>query len=99
MSYDAWLATLQKMVDQGARGSDAEYDDILDFLHRTMTTIDINAADADELQTVLNVSAPTAEAILTRRIRRKFIDLADLKTVPGVDATGIERRARLIFFQ
>ncbi len=99
MSYDAWLATLQKMVDQGARGSDAEYDDILDFLHRTMTTIDINAADADELQTVLNLPAPTAEAILARRSRRKFMDLADLKTVPGVDATSIERRARLIFFQ
>jgi competence protein ComEA len=99
MSYEAWLATLQKMVDQGARGSDAEYDDIMDFLHRTMTTIDVNAADADELQFVLNVPAATAEAILARRRSRVFIDLADLKTVPGVDAAGIDRRARLIFFQ
>jgi competence protein ComEA len=99
MSYEAWLATLQKMVDQGARGSDAEYDDIMDFLHRTMTTIDVNAADTDELQSVLNVSAATAEAILARRRDRRFSDLADLKTVTGVDAAGIDRRARLIFFQ
>ena len=53
-SLDEWRDTMQKMVDRGARGTDEQYDDILDYLHRTMTTIDVNAAEAQELAEVLN---------------------------------------------
>jgi DNA uptake protein ComE-like DNA-binding protein len=71
----------------------------MDYLHRTMTTIDVNTADADELQIVLHVSQPTAQAILARRSIQKFKDLAGLKSVPGVDAATVEAKARLIFFK
>lgn len=99
MSYDAWRDTVQRMVDQGARGTDEQFEDIMDYLHRTMTTINVNAADADELEVVLNVPETAAKAIIARRSTRKFSGLADLKSVTGVDGATVDAKARLIFFK
>jgi len=98
-SLDDWRDTMQKMVDRGASGTDDQYDDILDYLHRTMTTINVNSADADELATVLNASDSTVKLIIARRARKKFAGLADLKTVPGVDASTVDSKSRMIYFQ
>jgi len=97
-SYDAWHDTVQKMVDLGAKGTDEQYDDVMDFLHRTMTTIDVNSADPDELEIVLNTSETTAQAIVARRRTKKITGLADLKSIPGIDASTVDSKARLIFF-
>ena len=99
MSYDAWHDTVQKMVDRGASGTDEQFEDIMDYLHRTMTTINVNAAAASELEIVLNLPEPVAKAIIARRSTRKFSDLADLKSVEGVDASTVDTNARLIFFK
>jgi len=99
MSYGAWHDTVQNMMDRGATGTDQQFADVMDYLHRTMTTIDVNAADADELQIVLQVPEATAQAILARRSTQKFTGLADLKSVPGVDASTVEAKAKLIFFK
>ena len=50
MGYDNWHDTVQKMVDQGADGTDEQFDDVMDYLHRTMTTIDVNHAEVGELR-------------------------------------------------
>jgi competence protein ComEA len=99
MSYDAWHDTVQTMMDRGATGTDQQFADVMDYLHRTMTTIDVNTADADELQTVLHVPEATAQAILARRSTQKFTGLADLKSVPGMNAAAVDARAKLIFFK
>jgi len=99
MSYDAWHDTVQNMMDRGATGTDQKFADVMDYLHRTMTTIDVNTADADELQTVLHVPEATAQAILARRSTQKFTGLADLKSVPGVNAAAVDAKAKLIFFK
>ena len=99
MGYDNWHDTVQKMVDQGPDGTDEQFDDVMDYLHRTMTTIDVNHASADELETVLDVSEKVANAIIARRTVRRFTDLSDLKSVPGITAPGLDARSRLIFFQ
>jgi competence protein ComEA len=99
MSYDAWHDTVQKMVDRGASGTDEQFEDIMDYLHRTMTTINVNAADEDELEIVLNLPEAAAKAIIARRSTRRFTDLADLKSVAGVDAATVDAKARLIFFK
>ncbi|MDB6085349.1 MAG: hypothetical protein JWN43_3230 [Gammaproteobacteria bacterium] len=95
---DAWQDTVQKMADRGAHGTDAQFDDVMAYLHRNLTTIDVNTADADELATVLDVPDATANAIVTRRTARKFSGLDDLKSVPGVDPSVLDAKARLIFF-
>jgi len=97
-SVDEWQDTLQAMVDRGAHGTDSQFDDIMDYLHRTTTTINVNTADADELRLVLNVSDGVANAIVTRRAAKKIRDLNDLKTVSGVDAAALDTKARFIFF-
>jgi len=99
MSYDAWRDTVQTMIDRGASGTDQQFADVMDYLHRTMTTIDVNTADAEELEIVLHVPDSTAQAILARRSTQKFTSLADLESVPGVDAPTAEAKARLIFFK
>lgn len=98
-SLDDWRDTMQKMVDRGASGTDDQYDDILDYLHRTMTTIDVNSADVHELATVLELPGPAAKLIIARRAVRKFVDLNDLKSIAGVDAAIVDARAKLIYFQ
>jgi len=97
-SYDAWHDSVQKMVDLGARGTDDQYDDIMDYLHRMVTTIDVNSADPDELEMVLNASESTAQAIVARRKKKKFAGMADLKSIPGIDASTLDEKARMIFF-
>ena len=99
MSYDAWHDTVQKMIDRGADASDQQLDDIMDYLHRTMTTIDVNSADTDELSIVLDAPDPVVKAVIARRKTRKFTGLDDLKTVSGIDAAKLDARARLLFFQ
>ena len=99
MSFDAWHDTVQNMMDRGATGTDQQFADVMDYLHRTMTTIDVNTADADELQIVLRVPEAAAQAILARRSTQKFTSVADLESVPGVDASAVEAKARLIFFK
>src|ERR1035437_3157670 len=94
-SYDAWQDTVQKMVDLGAKGTGQQYDDIMDFLHRTITTIDVNSADPDELEIVLNASETTAQAIIARRRTKRFTGLADLKSISGVDKSIVDSKARL----
>ena len=99
MSYDAWHETVQKMLDRGAVATDDQLQDIMDYLHQTMTRIDINGADAQEIEIVLNVSPQQAQAIVARRTAKKFRDLADLKSVSGLDAAALDAKARLISFQ
>jgi len=99
MSYDAWHETVQKMIDRGAVGTDDQLEDIMVYLHRTMTTINVNTADVDELTIVLDVSDSVARTIVTRRGKRKFADLADLKSVQGIDVSAVDARARLIYFK
>ena len=99
MSYSAWHDTVQTMIDRGASGTDEQIDDIMDYLHRTATTINVNTANADELELVLNVPEAVAKAIVARRSTQKFIDLPDLKSMPGIDKATIDTKARLIFFK
>jgi competence protein ComEA len=97
-SIEDWQDTLQAMVDRGAQGTDSQFDDIMDYLHQTMTTINVNTADVEELRFVLNVSQEVAKAIVARRTAKKIRDLNDLKTISGIDAAALDRKLRCIFF-
>lgn len=97
-SYEAWHDTVQAMVDRGATGTDQQFEDVMDYLHRTLTTIDVNNADADELQIVLSVPESVARAIIKRRAQRRFTSLADLESISGTARAALQAKARLIFF-
>jgi DNA uptake protein ComE-like DNA-binding protein len=99
MSYEAWHETVQTMIDRGANGTDEQLQDIMDYLHQTMTRIDVNAADAGELEIVLGISPAQSAAVVARREQRKFKDLADLKSVAGLSSASLDAKARLLAFQ
>lgn len=98
-SYDAWHDTVQRMIDLGANGTDDQLDDIMDYLHHTMTTIDVNTADPDELQIVLDISEKIANAIVARRKTKQFTSLSDLKSIPGIHPSTIDAKSQMIFFK
>jgi competence protein ComEA len=98
-SLDDWRDTMQRMVDRGASGTDDQYDDVLRYLHRTMTTIDVNSADADELATILDAPDESVKLIIARRASKRFLDLSDLKSIPGLDAASLDAKQKLIYFQ
>ena len=60
------------------------------YFQRSLTLIDVNHADEDELSAVLGVDEKTAIAIVQRRTDRRFKTAADLEAVPGVDKARIE---------
>jgi hypothetical protein len=98
--YDAWHDTVQKMIDHGANGTADEYGLIMQFLFKNMTVVDINHADAETLGTVLHASPAAVAAIIARRRKRPFKDLADLETaVGGLNRSFLEAKKRMIFFQ
>jgi transcriptional accessory protein Tex/SPT6 len=99
MDYDSWHDIVQKMLDRGADATDDQLQDIMDWLHHTLTTINVNSADPDELQLVLDVTPQVARDIVARRTAHRFADLADLKSVPGIDSSVLDAKTRLIFFQ
>ena len=98
--YDAWHDTVQKMIDRGARGTQEEFGLVMDYLFLNMTPVDVNHGDADMLMGVLHTDEKSAQAIIARRTKRPFKDLADLeKSVSGLDRKLLESKKRMIFFQ
>jgi len=97
---DTWHDTVQKMIDRGARGTQDEFELVMDFLYQNVTPVDVNHADADTLAAILHTSQTAAQAIVARRTSRPFKDLADLEgSVPGLDKALLDSKKRMIFFQ
>jgi Helix-hairpin-helix motif len=99
LSYQAWHDTVQTMIDRGAQASDEQLDDIMDYLHRTLTTVNVNTADPEELALVLDLPDAAVKAIVARRKSHRFDSLADLKTVTGLNGTALDAKSRLLFFK
>jgi hypothetical protein len=98
--YDAWHQTVQDMIDRGAQGTQDDFALVMQFLYENMTTIDVNHADEEDLMTILKTTKPVADAIIARRSKKAFKDIADLENaVPGLDAALLEAKKRMIHFQ
>jgi competence protein ComEA len=99
-----WQATINKMVDLGAKASDAELAATLDYLAAhypadEVPRINVNKCRAIDLESGLTLKRSQAAAIIEYREKNgPFRSLEDLKKVPGLDAAKIEaKRDRLIF--
>jgi competence protein ComEA len=98
--YDAWHDTVQSMIDRGANGTQEEFGLVMQFLFENMTPVDVNHADAETLEAVLHASPAQAQAIIDRRQKRPFKDLADLEAgIQGLDHAALDAKKRMIFFQ
>ena len=95
---------MDKMIALGAKGTQKEFDDILEFLAVTypgeeVPKIKVNEARAVELESGLSLPRSQAAAIVAYRTKNgDFKSIEDLKKVPGVDVAKIEaRKDRLLF--
>ena len=97
-SWSQWQGIFNQMRGYGAAGTQEQWDHIYTYFQHSLTFIDVNHADEDELSAVLGVDEKTAIAMVQRRTDRRFQNAADVEAVPGVDKAKIESVApRLLF--
>jgi competence protein ComEA len=99
-SKEQWSAVVDEMVSRGAEASDAEINQIVDYLTKTQgIKVKVNKAAADELAGVLEIPAGSASSIVAYREKNgNFKSVEDLKKVPGLDAKAIDsKKDRLDF--
>lgn len=97
-SWSGWKDIFNQMSGYGAAASEEQWDHIHRYFQRSLTLIDVNHADEDELSAILGVDEKTAIAIVQRRIDRRFASAAELEAVPGVNKDRVEAIApRLLF--
>jgi hypothetical protein len=97
-TWSEWQGVFNQMNGYGAVAAPQQWDHIYKYFQRSLTLIDVNHADEDELSGVLGIDERTAIAIVQRRADRKFDSSADLESVPGVNKTLIEPlKPRLLF--
>lgn len=99
-SRSEWSALVYSMKDMGADGTNAEMEEIVDYLTAhfgkggataTAAKTNVNKATAKDIETGLGVTAKEAEAIVAYRAKNgDYKDLAGLKKAEGVDAAKID---------
>jgi len=99
-----WQATVDKMITLGAKGSDKDFQTIVDYLAKNypgeeVPRIHVNEARAIDLESGLSLLRSQARAIIAYRDKNgPFKSIRDLENVPGVDVAKIEaKKDRLIF--
>jgi competence protein ComEA len=101
-THEEWGAVVGEMAASGARGTDDEFNEIVDYLAAAfpkIPKINVNKAAAKDLENGLELSAKEAEALVHYREEKgSFKSIEDLEKVPGVDAKKIEaKKDRLSF--
>ena len=99
---EEWGALVGEMVADGAQGTEAEFNEIVDYLATAFPKtpkINVNKATASDLAGGLELTAKEAEAIVHYREEKgSFKSLEDVEKVPGVDSKKIEaKKDRLTF--
>lgn len=102
---DGWTQVVGEMIARGAQGSDDDFGEIVDYLTSNfppkteVKKVNVNKADASELQSELQLVQKDATAIVGyRKQNGDFKTLDDLRKVPGIDAAKLESVKQKIAF-
>ena len=104
LTREGWEATIGDMVARGARGTDQDFQAILDylatnFLGEASRPLNVNTATPVELESVLLLLRKEAAAVIAYREKNGLFKSADdLKKVPGIDAKKIEAQKDRLYF-
>jgi competence ComEA-like helix-hairpin-helix protein len=94
-----WEDILNKMIEKGASGSDADFENVFGYLQRNYGTVAVNRAPADEIAVVLSLSTKDAEAIVSfRKANGPFADFEALKKVPNIDLKKLDEHKEAVAF-
>jgi competence protein ComEA len=98
LTRDGWSDTIADMVRRGAKGTDDELAQVLDylatnFLGEAQRPLNVNTASQIDLETVAGLLRKEAAAVLEYRDKNgPFKNLDDMKKVPGLDFKKIDSR-------
>jgi competence protein ComEA len=95
LNKDEWEEVVNNMVAMGATGTDAELDTIVQYLAKSfpVVKVNVNKAGAKDLMGPLGLTQDEANAIVAYREKNGgFKEADDLKKVPGVDGTKIDKK-------
>src|SRR6516165_12304232 len=97
---DIWQSVVDDMKGRGADGSNEDFKAIVDYLGKYFgPNVNVNTAAAKELADNLDLTASEAAAIVKYRTDNgNFKAFADLKKVPGLDASKLEPIQKRIKF-
>ena len=102
---DGWTQLTGEMISRGAQGSDDDFATVADYLtanfppNSDVKKVNVNQAAAPELQSVLQLTADQAGAIVDyRKQHGKFKTLDDLKKVQGLDPAKVDSNRDKIAF-
>jgi len=102
---DGWNALVDDMVERGAKGTDEEFGQVVDYLAANFpktaagAKINVNQASAKELSAGLGISEKQAHAVVEyREAKGKFKSIEDLLRVPDIDAASITANKNKIEF-
>ncbi len=102
LTRDGWAGVIQGMITRGAKVSEDEFPVVLDylsthFLGEAAEPLNVNTAPQIDLEAVAGLLRREAAAIIEYREKHgPFKTLDDLKTVPGLDFSKIDRRRDFI---
>ncbi len=105
LTRDGWIETIDRMKAFGAAGADDEFAAVLDYLAthfkgETVRPLDMNTAEAIDLESVLQLLRRESKAVLDYRSKRgKFSSLDDLKGLDPAIYKKIEAKKDRIVFQ
>jgi competence ComEA-like helix-hairpin-helix protein len=112
-SRGQWESVVNKMRTGGATMTDAEYTNVVDYLvahfgpeesaksgEKAEEKINVNKADAKELESALELTSSEAAAIVRyREVHGAFKEWVDLTKADGVDKAKIEAKKGRLSFQ
>ncbi len=93
---DKWSDIVDDMIARGAKGTDSEADEVVDYLSThfgadAIPKVNVNKAGAPDLTSSLGISAADANTIVRYRAEHgSFKSIQDLMKVPNIDAKKIE---------
>ena len=90
-----WEEIIDTMVAQGAGGTDDELQKAIQYLAVTVGKVNVNKDNARNLQAVLEIPAPLADALIKGR---PYAAIADLARVPGLDIKAITEKSERVVF-
>jgi competence protein ComEA len=87
-----WQEVIEKMVERGAEGTDADFTAVEEYLIHNFGRVNINKALPKDIAAVLDLSPKDAEAIVAfRKTSGDFADFDALCKVPGIDLEKLKK--------
>jgi len=97
-----WAETAADMIDRGAKGTDDEFEAVLDYLSLNFgpdSKVNVNTAPLEELKSVLGLTVDESKAVIAyREANGPFKQWQDLQKVDGIDAKKIEEKKEWMAF-